>query len=569
MSFSNVIAFFPPKRNPTLPTHCPLSWSTFRDLARNTTVKKLFVNEGGANAMASSMAKGMAHVSHTLRVNSCITWLYLGHNQLNSNALLDMVKSLVVNTTVKFLDLQHCSTDGLAGPSFAHLLTLNTSITHLNLAGNLIGGEHGMVVFAKALHTNKTLKTLNLCQNNIGFNGIIFLAAALRVNDSLKHLGLGKNNINAAAMQELCLALMSNTALTHLLLFSNCIEDKGAEALANLLLANSTIVTLDLYANNIKKEGAIALADALHVNCTLTNLSLECNNIERRGGQAIGAALEVNTGLHDLTLGSDHLEAAAICVSKIVTAILTNKTLKFLTLRGIPKIDCHKLALALEGNISLLGLTLPCCHINSDGAIALAGALMNNVSLTQLDLAHNEIDDAGAIALADALKRNSNLTRLDLLANKISFSGRDSFAACLHVNTCLKALHLTRCKFDIQVYHGACTKIAQQNWISALSRNTTLLAFSNTELPSDAVEAQSCVSLSRNMLLYNQQFWSPPRHRSFSISLSHRFHQMVVCVSLCSEDCKTVIPFHLWCLIFGFWPRQLNMDPDLDDYNEE
>jgi len=61
-------------------------------------------------------------------------------------------------------------------------------------------GDQGAQFLAKALETNTTLTTLDLCNNHIGDQGAQFLAKALETNTTLTTLDLSCNQIRNRKM---------------------------------------------------------------------------------------------------------------------------------------------------------------------------------------------------------------------------------------------------------------------------------------------------------------------------------------------------------------------------------
>ena len=72
-------------------------------------------------------------------------------------------------------------------------LKVNSTLTTLNLRGNLIDVE-GAVVIAEALKLNVSLISLDLCSNRIEA-GALAIAEALKVNSALTSLQICENNI--------------------------------------------------------------------------------------------------------------------------------------------------------------------------------------------------------------------------------------------------------------------------------------------------------------------------------------------------------------------------------------
>ena len=88
-------------------------------------------------------------------------------------------------------------------------------VTKLNIRCNKIG-DKGIAYIATALHTNTTMRTLDVCECHISNVGAESLARALAVNTSLQKLDMSSNNIGYNGMCELATALQTNTTLKEL-----------------------------------------------------------------------------------------------------------------------------------------------------------------------------------------------------------------------------------------------------------------------------------------------------------------------------------------------------------------
>lgn len=186
----------------------------------------------------------------------------------------------------------------------ANALTTNTSLTTLNLSGDI--KDEGALALANALIENKTLQTLHFYYRRTypTDEGALALADALKQNTTLTTLDLQIAESNELAIP-LADALKINETLTILYLKSNHISDKGTTALADALKTDTTLTTFDLTNNLIGNDGAKALADALKTNTTLTTLNLMSNLIDDEGAEALLDALTTNTTLRTLELDNN------------------------------------------------------------------------------------------------------------------------------------------------------------------------------------------------------------------------------------------------------------------------
>ena len=91
-------------------------------------------------------------------------------------------------------------------------------VQELNIIGNKIG-DKGIAYIATALHTNTTIRTLNVGHCGISNVGAESLARALAVNTSLQKLDMGDNNIGYNGISEFTTALQTNTTIKELSFF--------------------------------------------------------------------------------------------------------------------------------------------------------------------------------------------------------------------------------------------------------------------------------------------------------------------------------------------------------------
>ena len=151
--------------------------------------------------------------------------------EMGDAAVAILSESLQYNTTLEWLDLQHCNIGRKGATSLAGLFIQNSgsSIKTLNLHGNKIGPA-GAESLSKVLLANHSLERLYLSDNDIGDDGAVTLAGALRTSTSLRRLYLYKDKIG----------------------------DVGAAALAEGIKANSHIKELNLSFNEINDEGKLS-----------------------------------------------------------------------------------------------------------------------------------------------------------------------------------------------------------------------------------------------------------------------------------------------------------------------
>mmetsp|Transcript_32153 Transcript_32153/g.68459 ORF Transcript_32153/g.68459 Transcript_32153/m.68459 type:complete len:437 (-) Transcript_32153:120-1430(-) len=161
--------------------------------------------------------------------------------------------------------------------------------------------------FADALARNRTLRVLNLCENQIGGEGAKLLARAVKANDALRQLHLNGNRIGDEGVESLADALMDNFTLQVMVMSDNGIANEGARSLAVALRVNRSLQQLHLGGNDVDDEGVIAVAGALAENGTLQLIDLARNDVGDQGAESLAASLVANEGLRVLELGGNRI----------------------------------------------------------------------------------------------------------------------------------------------------------------------------------------------------------------------------------------------------------------------
>ena len=425
----------------------------------------------------------IAALSQALTVNTSLTTLNLSGHSIGDEGATSLSQALAVNTSLTTLDLSEKSIGAEVATSLSQALAVNTTLTTLNLSGNSIGAE-GATSLSQALAVNTTLTTLNLSGNSIGAEGATSLSQVLAVNTSLTNLSLSFNHVGDAGATSLSQALAVNTSLTSLHLGRNSIGDAGATSLSQALAVNTSLTILHFSHNSIGAEGATSLFQALAVNTSLTVLNLCNNSISGEGATSLSQALAVNTSLTTLDLSGNSIgDAGATSLSQ---ALAVNTSLTTLQLSGnfIGAEGATSLSQALAVNTSLTTLRLSGNVIGAEGATSLSQALAVNTSLTTLQLSLNPIGDEGATSLSQALAVNTSLTTLQLSGNFIGNEGATSLSQALAVNTSLTTLQLSG---NVIGAEGA-TSLSQ-----ALAVNTSLTTL---QLSRNCIGAKGATSLS-------------------------------------------------------------------------
>ncbi|EPQ27376.1 uncharacterized protein PFL1_04915 [Pseudozyma flocculosa PF-1] len=154
-------------------------------------------------------------------------------------------------------------------PRVGNLLTLD-------LKSNDIRG--GVTYIAQVLKKNRTLRVLNLSDNQIEMPGLVAIAEALKYNSTLETLDMSHNPCSGPGLEGLTTlrtAFTLNSNLKRLFLNGTDLSSEGAIALAEFLPEAKSLIHLDLAENfDIDIAGVMALAVSVRMNKSLRCLDL-------------------------------------------------------------------------------------------------------------------------------------------------------------------------------------------------------------------------------------------------------------------------------------------------------
>ncbi|TYZ63503.1 hypothetical protein PybrP1_010315 [[Pythium] brassicae (nom. inval.)] len=234
-----------------------------------------------------------------LRDLPMVTGLNVRNNRLGDAGLRALVDVVVAKPDLFHLDLSENKCGGAAAAALAgYLGSAACTLQTLKLSRADVDDAE-LAPFARALHANRSLRTLELSRNLVGSSehlnvvrpsittGGEALATMLSINYTLTALDLSWNYLRLGGAVELGRALAYNSGLRALNLAYNAFGDAGAQAIGEALLANATLERLDLSHNNIPAHGAMALASAVKRNRALLAVNVDGNPLGQAGGRAL------------------------------------------------------------------------------------------------------------------------------------------------------------------------------------------------------------------------------------------------------------------------------------------
>jgi Leucine-rich repeat (LRR) protein len=227
---------------------------------------------------------------------------------------------LTVMTTLRHLDLSKNIIEGRHLIDLAHALTKCKALTYLNLSSNDIAEE--MSSFAEILSTCPVLTSLDLYNNNINNHGA---RSIILYCTTLTDINLGRNLISNINHEALCTSLtdlnLSGNLLDHgsdiQVVFADCSALRYLNLASNQFTKVKQLITylpkwpslteLDLSHCRINDLGMTIFAEVLPKCTSLTHLDLSFNRIGIPGVQSLTERLHDCTSLKilDLTGSTD------------------------------------------------------------------------------------------------------------------------------------------------------------------------------------------------------------------------------------------------------------------------
>ena len=179
-------------------------------------------------------------------------YLVLGDNKITN--VRDISTVVITTSTVKVLDMSN--NDFTAQEAIA-ISDMMICLVELDIRNNNLG--HGAELLSEGITNTKTLRVLNISDNNIGPSGTTAIANALSNNTSLEELDMSDNPIGLDGAKSLGSAIINN---------------KKLKKLGNANVSYKKISITSLHKCRIDKESAMIIIRSLYNNNTITELCL-------------------------------------------------------------------------------------------------------------------------------------------------------------------------------------------------------------------------------------------------------------------------------------------------------
>ena len=182
--------------------------------------------------------------------------------------MIELIKDDAVASSIRI------DVNSVSARSLAKVMWVNTCITCLDLSSNKLD-DHAGAYIARILTRNKTLKKMELDNNEFGQKTLAAFGESLRINESLVYLNVDSN------------PMFTNDDL------------KGARFFAEALRANTTLVSLNLWRTGMKAADGELLASALDHNHVLLFVDIGHNGVKMREMKRMADKLDKNLAAYE------------------------------------------------------------------------------------------------------------------------------------------------------------------------------------------------------------------------------------------------------------------------------
>ncbi|KAL3198030.1 hypothetical protein MRX96_044544 [Rhipicephalus microplus] len=281
----------------------------------------------------------------------------------------------------------------------------------------------------EALHTNTTLKLLDLWGCEMNFNEVMCFATALTLNQSLRTVMLQECNLAKEGIAILANAIAMNTTLekldlivlSHEMSQHNCHdrivlrwEDEDLAPLTTALKADAlSLQELDLDLVQHSDTLLCSLFDALASNTMVRTLKLKPGHYDCHLGYALRNALMYNRSIKVLQLESGIISPSSLFIFDVCKALLVNATVFQLSL-FLQVIDLRTSKLFAEvlgRNRTLTWLTLDSDLLKAKRGEIISRGLVQNKTVTSLD-SYRLSRNRASLRIREVIARNLGFLHL-------------------------------------------------------------------------------------------------------------------------------------------------------------
>mmetsp|Transcript_18062 Transcript_18062/g.30467 ORF Transcript_18062/g.30467 Transcript_18062/m.30467 type:complete len:567 (+) Transcript_18062:253-1953(+) len=216
------------------------------------------------------------------------------------------------NSKLKKLDLSLNNIDDEGLQSLLRGIANCRNLVELNLFGNNVITVVGLRALSGFFQSKSCrLESLNLASMGVDDERTIVLATGLTTHKSLKHLNLSQNDIGDEGIAALVsgITAAANTSLETLNLSRNAFTTAGVRSLSTLIQSErSTLKDLSINDMRIDDDGISILADALTNNTSLESLCLNLDGSTSAGKKTLLRLLCDTSSINNTYLSNHTLQ---------------------------------------------------------------------------------------------------------------------------------------------------------------------------------------------------------------------------------------------------------------------
>ena len=389
----------------------------------------------------------------------CVKVLDLSNNVINSNGAVSIFTSLEHNTSLEELNLSGNThlTEGdseAVGCAIERMLIVNRTLKELNLSRCSLDDSVSNHIAAGLIMTT-SLKSLDISGNNIHITGVVSILKTFHHNNVLLYLDLSDHYLQPLdedTTAALCYLLndargVFSTNIAYTVAFLNlgkvvinyqCLlkvkvhlnEDVTADVCVRFFRAlNQSYMEHHLSVKGLMYQTVEPFTVGLTESMCVKELDLSNNEINSNVAVSIFTSLEHNTSLEELNLsGNTYLtkgdsEAVGCAIERMLTVNRTLKALKLFHCRLDDSVAKH-IAAGLATNLSLESLDIGGSNIYITSLVCVIQALEHRETQLNLSLSNpsqQPLDEGTTVALCyllnDARLRNVLLIRAQFAVN--------------------------------------------------------------------------------------------------------------------------------------------------------
>ncbi|XP_055510316.1 F-actin-uncapping protein LRRC16A-like isoform X2 [Leucoraja erinacea] len=391
-----------------------------RVVARSTRLEELMLENAGLRTdFAQKLASALANNPH-----SGLHTINLASNQLEDRGTASLSSQFAkIPKGLKHLNMSKISLSPKGVNNLAQSLSANqqvfNSLTHLDLAGNLLRGDD-----------------------------LANLYNFLSQPNAIAHLDLSNTD---CALDMVCAALLrgccQHLASLHLSksIFSHRKGKEIPQSFKMFFSSSHALKHINLSGTKLPPDAVKALLLGLSCNPQLKEVSLDLSNCELRSGGAQileGCIAEIHN-ISKLDISDNGLDSD---LATLVVWMSKNRSIRHLALgKNFNNIKSKNLAPVLDNIVHMIqdeespleSLSLADSKLKTELTIII-NALGSNSSLTKVDISGNGMGDIGAKMLGKALQINTKLRTVIWDKNNITAQGFQDIAVALEKNYTLR-----------------------------------------------------------------------------------------------------------------------------------